>query len=270
MTNFLFPTENAWQYASMLLYGEYGTGKTTLASTISHVEHLQKTLLIDFDGSSRSVLGNPNFPNVKVVRITHWTLLEALASWMLGATDKKHQKNINALHKHLGDPEQYKSYIWDNLGAMYQLALDYGLDTDDVRRPHELVSSQQDYKIGHARFNLIAKFWSEFSDQRQVAMIYTAHARVEETTRQVLPMLSGQLATKFSGSLSMVGYTSIAMTGGRKTPKGNQPLQVTWQVHFRPFDNKVNVKTQNSGVKLAYVGKNCNMPTIYADMQTGY
>ena len=57
-------------FFNMLVYGESGVGKTTLAGSADEVAEMRKVLIIDIEGGTLSI--RKKFPNVEVVRVKNW------------------------------------------------------------------------------------------------------------------------------------------------------------------------------------------------------
>src|SRR5687768_13429392 len=58
------------QFINLLVYGDSGTGKTTLAGSADAVPALRPVLMIDIEGGAESL--RSQYPNVDVVRVTTW------------------------------------------------------------------------------------------------------------------------------------------------------------------------------------------------------
>lgn len=69
------PTEVS-QFFNMMIYGEQGTGKTTLAASASVVEALSPVLLIDVEGGTQSLVGL--YEDISVVEAKSWQSLVKL------------------------------------------------------------------------------------------------------------------------------------------------------------------------------------------------
>ena len=61
-------------FFNMLVYGESGVGKTTLAGSADEVAEMRKVLIIDIEGGTLSI--RKKFPNVEVVRVKNWPDLQ--------------------------------------------------------------------------------------------------------------------------------------------------------------------------------------------------
>src|SRR5687767_15519909 len=58
---------------NMLVYGQYGVGKTLLAGSADEVPELRKVLMLDIEGGKLTL--RHTYPNVEVVRIADWNKL---------------------------------------------------------------------------------------------------------------------------------------------------------------------------------------------------
>lgn len=58
---------------NMLIYGEYGVGKTLLAGMADDVPEMRRVLFLDIEGGTQSLR---DFPNVDVLRVTDWNSMQ--------------------------------------------------------------------------------------------------------------------------------------------------------------------------------------------------
>src|SRR5215831_14577368 len=58
---------------NLLIYGESGTGKTTLAGTADDLPEMRKVLFLDIEGGMLSL--RERFPNIESIRVTNWQQL---------------------------------------------------------------------------------------------------------------------------------------------------------------------------------------------------
>jgi hypothetical protein len=57
-------------HLNVLIYGEYGAGKTLLAGSADEVPEMRKVLFLDIEGGTFTL--KHKYPNTEVVRITNW------------------------------------------------------------------------------------------------------------------------------------------------------------------------------------------------------
>lgn len=248
-----------WSGASMMLYGAPGSGKTFLAGTAVQVPELQKVILFDNDGGSRTVRGKKEFDGIKIVRVhdpNSGTYME-VKKWLGGEP--------SALESAIGtSAEGYKTVIIDNLGAVHEAFIREILAKEDFNRSHVEVASLQDYGLARTRLRLMMSQLATLSERFGYLFIFTAHVdiiRTEyETIAKMRPAIAGKLGYEVPGDLPIVGLMEVESArgiGASKTEGGSRVI------YFDPSaSSKSEVKDQSQA--LGAVMREPSMPKIYA------
>lgn len=63
-------------YINLLVYGDYGVGKTRLGGSADAVPEMRKVLFVDVEGGTLTL--RDSYPNVDIVRIVSWSDMQAL------------------------------------------------------------------------------------------------------------------------------------------------------------------------------------------------
>jgi hypothetical protein len=180
-------------HINMLIYGDYGVGKTRLAASASEVPQMSPVLVLDYEGGTES-LRRP-YPDVDVLRVATWSDM---------------QKVYDDLHRTNGGG--YKTIILDSLTeiqkfSMYEImekrvvdALAKGDDADpDVPGMREWGKNVEQ----------VRKFVRAFRDL-PVSTIFTALSKDDKDPRtgkrKTLPSLSGKVAQEVPAFLDVVVY----------------------------------------------------------------
>jgi hypothetical protein len=179
------------EFFNMLVYGESGVGKTTLAGSCVEVPEMRPAIFLDIEGGTLSL--RDRYPEVEKVRIDSWDDLVEV------------YKQLSA------NPTKYKTVVLDSISELQEFGMDEIMfraikkaeDEGDVRDP-DLPSIGEHGKSANRMRKVIRRF-------RDLPMntIYTALERVDIDPKrrkfikpQVSPKLSGQLA----GFLDIVLY----------------------------------------------------------------
>ena len=72
---------------NMLVYGDPGIGKTTLAGSASEIEAMSPVLFLDVEGGTMSL--RKDYPDIDVVPINEWTDMPRIHSALLAGTEYK-------------------------------------------------------------------------------------------------------------------------------------------------------------------------------------
>lgn len=176
---------------NLLIYGESGTGKTTLAGSADEVPAMRPVLFIDIEGGTESL--RHSYPNVEVVRVDSW---------------KKMQDVYNALH---GGGTGFSTVVLDSLTEIMKFNMDHVLDERKAKKDvsTDEPAEQRDWlkNIEQTR-----KFIRGFRDLK-MHTIFTALAREDKDPKsgknKYKPSLSGKVADEAAAFLDIVLYYYI-------------------------------------------------------------
>lgn len=179
------------QYLNIMIYGDSGTGKTTLAGSADFAPAMRPVLIVDIEGGTESL--RRSYPDVDVVRVTTWDEMQTL---------------YNTLYE---GGHGYNTVVLDSLTeiqkfSMTQIMKDLIRDHDD--RDPDIPSMREWGK----NIEQIRRFVRGFRDL-PMNTIFTALVRVDKNSRTgketMMPMLSGKLASEVAAFLDVVGYYYI-------------------------------------------------------------
>jgi AAA domain-containing protein len=189
------PVQQRSPFINLLIYGESGVGKTTLAGSADEVEALSPALVIDIEGGTEALV-RP-YPNVKTVRVTTWLEMQAVYDDL----------------RRMNHP--YKTVILDSLTEiqkfnMYNVMIELLKEHPD-RDPD--VPSMREWGIN---LEQMRKYVRAFRDL-PINTIFTALLREDKdqvTGRVTMkPSLSGKMAGEIAAFLDIVGYYYVKQVG---------------------------------------------------------
>src|SRR6185369_5586381 len=173
---------------NMLVYGDSGVGKTTLAASADSLPEMRKILVVDIEGGLLSIKNR--YPNVESVRVTSWADM---------------QEVYNQLYA--GD-HGYRTVIIDSLSEAQKMSMDLVMrklvDQHEERDPD--VPSIREWNIN---IEQTRKFVRTFRDL-PVNTIFTALAKSDKNQMtgavRIKPSLSGKVADEVAAFLDIVSY----------------------------------------------------------------
>lgn len=172
----------------MLVYGDSGVGKTTLAGSADAVPEMRKVLIIDIEGGTLSL--RSRYPDVEVVRVRSWGELQLVY-------DELYAGN-----------HDFKTVVIDSLTEAQKMSM------DTIMR--KLVDQYEDRDAevpGLREWNInieqTRKFVRLFRDL-PLNSIFTTLAKTDKNqltgASRRKPYLSGKVADEIAGFLDIVTY----------------------------------------------------------------
>lgn len=184
----IFPVQQRSPFLNILIYGDSGVGKTTLAGSADAVPEMRPVLVIDIEGGTES-LRRP-YPDVDVVRVKNWT-------------------EMNELYSVLYDGKSgYQTIILDSLTeiqkfSMYKIM--EGVVALESSRDPDIPSMREWGK----NLEQTRKFVRGFRDL-PMNVIFTALAKGDKNPRTGIttlkPSLNGKAADEVAAFLDVVAY----------------------------------------------------------------
>jgi hypothetical protein len=183
------------QYLNILLYGQSGVGKTTLAGSADAVPAMRPVLFVDIEGGTESL--RHSYPSVHTVRVKTWSEMQDL---------------YNELYK--GD-HGYSTIVLDSLTEIQKFNMYSIMNSLQQQRPDldpDIPGMREWGKNGEQ----IRKFVRGFRDL-PLNTIFTALVKGDKDPRSGLiketPMLSGKLAHEIPAFLDIVCYQYVKTIG---------------------------------------------------------
>lgn len=182
-------------YFNILIYGDSGTGKTTLAGSADEVPNMRPVLFVDIEGGTESL--RHSYPSVETVRVTSW---------------KEMQQVYDVLHS--GDHE-YKTVVLDSLSEIQKFNM-YTIMNDLTQKRPDLDPDVPGMREWGKNLEQMRKFVRAFRDL-EMHTIFTALNMTDKDQKTGLttmkPMLSGKLANEVAAFLDIVAYYYVKQIG---------------------------------------------------------
>jgi phage nucleotide-binding protein len=182
-------------YYNILIYGDSGTGKTTLAGSADEVPSMRPVLFVDIEGGTESL--RHSYPGVETVRVTTW---------------KEMQLVYDVLHSGEHD---YQTVVLDSLTEIQKFNM-YTIMESVVQKRPDLDIDVPSMREWGKNLEQMRKFVRGFRDL-EMHTIFTALNATDkdQKTGQVMmkPQLSGKLANEVAAFLDIVGYYYVKQIG---------------------------------------------------------
>lgn len=214
--------ERRERYLKMLIYGNYGVGKTTLAASALDVPSMCDVLMISAEAGDLSVM---DMKGLDAITITDFRALGGINEFLkqhCRARDSNDTKELIKLEsflrgvepKDIKKPKLYRTVIIDSLTEVEAYCFNQLLNITDATRLDEETQSSEwtEYKKNHTMILRVVRAFRDLP----MHVIFTAaeQYRQDETKKEKFsPDLTGKLSKKVQGFMDMVGYYQQARKG---------------------------------------------------------
>jgi hypothetical protein len=201
----LQPMEDLFKYLNMLIYGDWGVGKTELAATAQDCKDMAPVLHLGFEQGLLTIANRKNY-DAKEIR----TIDELEKSFLILEEDQRAAKPY------------YKTLVIDNFTELQNLDKDTIMrqTKKTARNPDNVdidIPSPREWGKLAARLRRVVQGFRDMP----IHTIYTAWRgeKTDENGNVILyyPKLQGSLKTEFGGYFDIVGYLNIKMTNNVPT-----------------------------------------------------
>lgn len=188
--------EERSSFYKILVYGDSGTGKTTLAGSADAVPEMRPVLFIDIEGGTESL--KHSYPEVDTVRVLNW---------------KDMQNVYNELYE---GGHGYRTIVLDSLTEIQKFNM-YNIMQDVVQKRPELDADVPSMREWGKNLEQIRRLVRGFRDL-DMHTIFTALNKTDKDQKTGImtmkPSLSGKLADEIPAFLDVVMYYYVKeMTG---------------------------------------------------------
>ncbi len=189
------PVQERSSWYNILIYGDSGTGKTTLAGSADAVPSMRPVLFVDIEGGTESL--KHSYPEVDTVRVTTW---------------KEMQQVYNALHE---GNHPYRTVVLDSLSEIQKFNM-YNIMQDLMQKRPDLDPDVPGMREWGKNLEQMRRMVRGFRDLH-MHTIFTALSNSDKDQKTGLttmqPMLSGKLAKEVAAFLDVVMYYYVKQIG---------------------------------------------------------
>jgi hypothetical protein len=182
-------------FLNILIYGESGVGKTTLAGSSDDVPMMRPVLFIDMEGGTESL--RSTYPDVEFIRVTTWQEMQGVYSELASG-----KTGINTV-------------VLDSLTEIQKFNM-YNIMTDLIVARPDLDPDVPGMREWGKNLEQMRRYVRNFRDL-PMNTIFTALARVDKDQKTGLttirPSLSGKMAEEVAAFLDIVAYYYIKQVG---------------------------------------------------------
>lgn len=203
------------RFLKLLIYGNYGVGKTTLACSALEVESMNNVLMINAEAGDQSV---DHLEDLDAVTITNFRALGRINEFLkqhCTARDAGDIDKLRTMEAHLRGceeseietPRQYRTVILDSLTELEAYCFEQLLGITDTTRLDEEVQSAEwgEYKKNNT---MILRVVRAFRDLPMHVIFTCAEKYTQDEVKKFkyTPDMTGKLSKKIQGFMDMVGY----------------------------------------------------------------
>lgn len=217
-------TQRRERYLKMLVYGNFGVGKTYLAGTSAEVDSMKDVLIINAEAGDLSLEA---FEGIDSITIRDFRALGRINEYLKqhctarDAGDTKRLKELEANVrgvdiKDIDTPKEYHTVILDSLTEIEAYCMNQLLGITDTTRLDEEAQSAEwsEYKKNHTMMQRVVRAFRDLP----MHVIFTASEQFQQDENKKYrysPDLTGKLSKKIQGFMDMVGYLAIGKDGDK-------------------------------------------------------
>lgn len=261
------------RYIKFLVYGDPGSGKTTLMASAVDVAQMRDVLFIDAESGEMTIDDNPRIKNADLIdriRVSSFKVVAQVQEFLKAHCKAREAGDIDKLRRleaqakgcapeDIETPKQYRTIIVDSLSevnefCMYQLL---NLNTDMKLDVEEMdVAEWGEFRKNNQMMQLLVRAYRDLP--MNVLFVTSSQYTQDELKRRFFaPNMTGKLAGQVQGFMDVVGFLQ---TGKPKEGEAEAPRRL-----FVQPVGQFAAKNRRSHFKAAYFD-NPVMGTIMAGM----
>lgn len=262
-------TEEA-SYLNMVIYGPYGSGKTTLFATAADVKEMRDVLYIDIESGAMtiqdsdriSVEGKKHISRIRVKSFRQMSKVHEFLKSHCRLRDKEDEDSIKKLialeakfrgvdPKAIKVPKRYHTVGIDSLSELDQLTMyellglpsPEDIKLDEVLNDNDMeVADWPIFRKNNQMLQLIIRAYRDLP-VNFIAVCHAGYIQDETKKMHYAPGLTGKLSAQVQGFVDIVGYLKV----GQATEKGEAPRRL----YVQPTGN-FDAKNRKAAFKESY------------------
>lgn len=251
-------------WLKLLVYAEYGVGKTFLAGTSVEVPAMRDVIMINAESGDLTLsCEDYDFQSIDRIQAKDFRGVARAYDFLklhCQYRDADDVEKLTQLEEKLtgapltGEPRRYRTVIIDSLSEVenYCMAQLLGV-TDTVSLDEETAAAEwPEYKRNH---NMVQRMVRSFRDLPMHVIMTCSRSFTQDETKKYLygPAMTGKLSSQVQGFVDMVGYLVMGSSEG-----GEQPIR---RLYVQP-GARYAAKCRFSRFKGQYI-ENPSMKTIF-------
>ena len=215
------------RYLKLLIYGNYGVGKTHLASTANEVESMGDVLMVNAEAGDLTLENNPEFESITTVPVRNFTVFNHLYEFLMLHCKARNENNVEKLielesflsgcePEDIKEPKRFRTLIVDTLSEVETYCMNQILGITDSTKINEEVSSPEWADYGK-NLNMMMRLCRSLRDLDMHVIFTCAEKYNQDETKRMkyVPSLTGKLAKQIQGFMDMVGYYVSGQEGDK-------------------------------------------------------
>jgi len=210
------------RYLKMLIYGNFGVGKTYLAGTASRVKDMTDVLMISAEAGTLTLA---EFEGIDEIAVQDFKTLGRINEYLKQHCKARDDNDVDKLRElqaavtgeeveDIKEPKRYYTVIMDSLTELEAYCFNQLLGITDTTRLDEDPESAEwsEYKKNHTMMQRVVRAFRDLP----MHVIFTASEQYQQDENKrykFSPDLTGKLSKKIQGFMDMVGYLAVGKEG---------------------------------------------------------
>ncbi len=206
------------KFLKMLIYGDYGVGKTWLAGTASDIDDMNDVILINAEAGELTLSehgSSHKFGNIDLISVRTFKQVATAFNFLRAHCKLRDEDDIEKLcimesklkGVEITTPKKYRTVIIDSLTEVEAYCLNQLLGiTDSISLDEEVQAAEwSEYKKNNS---MVTRLVRSFRDLPMHVILTCARQYTQDESKKFLysPQLTGKLAGSVRGFVDIVGF----------------------------------------------------------------